>query len=80
MGPRSVNPKIRKPEKPDPNANGYPNAQAYLHIRGERSGIRSGSDRSIGDHPLGHLLGHGPQGHRGTGPDMHFIHIHCHIA
>ena len=45
MGPRSVNPKIQKPEKPDPNANGYPNAQAYLHIRGERSGIRSGSDR-----------------------------------
>ena len=29
MGPRSVNPKIRKPEKPDPNDNGYPNAQTY---------------------------------------------------
>ena len=32
MGPRSVNPKIRKPEKPDPNANGYPNAQAYVEL------------------------------------------------
>ena len=33
MGPRNVNPKIRKSEKPDPNANGYPNVQAYWKLR-----------------------------------------------
>ena len=32
MGPRRCYKKELKSEKPDPNANGYPNTQAYLSL------------------------------------------------